>query len=55
MLVYFFKPLPNGKDSNLLIVAPFSSSTFSCKLSSPVKNSYLPTFPDDKVEILAAF
>ena len=39
----------------LLIVAAISSSSFSGKISSPVKNSYLITFLDDKAEVLAAY
>ena len=35
------------------IVAAFSNSHSSAKTSLPVKNSYLPTFPDDKAKILA--
>ena len=53
MSVCFFKSLPNGEYSNLLIVAAFSSSSLSGKIYSHVKNSYLPKFPDDKAEILA--
>ena len=41
--------MSNGEYSNLLIVAAFSNKSFSSK------NSYLPTFPDDKAEILAVF
>ena len=37
-----------------LIVAAFSSNSFSIKRTLPVKNSYLLTFLDDKAEILAA-
>ena len=55
MLVCFFNSLPNGEYSNLLIVAAFCKSYFPAKTSSPVKNSYFPTFPDDKAEILAAY
>ena len=51
--VCFFNSLLNGKYSNLLIVAAFSNKSFSSKTPSPVKNSYLLTFPDDKAEILA--
>ena len=49
----FFNSLPNGKYSNLFIVAAFSNKSCSGKTSFPVKNSYLLTFPDDKAEILA--
>ena len=54
MSVCIFDCLPKGEYSNLLIVAAFSSNSSSGKTSWPVKNSYLPTFPDDRVEILAA-
>ena len=54
MSVYFFNTLLNGKYLNLLIVADFLNSLFPGKTSSPVKNSHLPTFPDDKAEIVAA-
>ena len=39
------------------MVAAFSnrSRSSSGKPSSPVKNSYLPTYPDDKSEILAVY
>ena len=50
--LFFFTSLPDGKYSNLLIVATFSNKSFSSKKSSLVKNSYLPTFTDDKAEIL---
>ena len=53
MLVCAFNFLPNKEYSNLLIVAGFSNSSFSCKTSLFVKSSYLPTFPDDKAEMLA--
>ena len=55
MSVCFFKSLPNGEYSNLSIVANFSNSHFFGKTSPPVKNSYLPTFSDDKAEISAVF
>ena len=45
--------LPNGEYPKLLIVADFSSMSFSGKTSSPVKNSYLSSFPDYNTEILA--
>ena len=54
MSVCFFSSLPNGEYLNLLIVAAFSNSPFSGKTSLPVKNSYLLTFLDDKIKILAA-
>ena len=52
MPVCFVNSLPNGKYSILLIVAAFSSKS-SGKTSLAVKNSNLPTFPDDNAEILA--
>ena len=52
-LFFFFNSLHNGDYSNLLIVAAFSNSPFSGKTYSLVKNSYFPTFPDDKAKILA--
>ena len=53
MLVCIFKSLPNGGYSNLLILAAFCSKSFSSKTSSSVKNLYLPTFLDNKGEIVA--
>ena len=53
MLVCFLNFLLNGEYSNLLVVAVFYNSFFFSKSSSLVKNSYLPTFLDDKTEILA--
>ena len=47
-----FNFLSYGKYSNLLIVAAFSNISFFGKLSSPVKNLYLPTFPDDKAILI---
>ena len=38
---------------NLLPWQKFSVKSFSGKISFPVKKSYLPTFSDDKAEILA--
>ena len=52
MSIYFFNSKLNGKYSNLLIVGAISNKSFSIKKSSLVKNSYLPTFTDDKAEIL---
>ena len=43
--IAFLNSLPNGKFSNLFIVAAFSNSPCSDKTYSPVKNSYLPTLP----------
>ena len=54
MSVCAFNYLRNGEYPNLFIVAAFSNKYFSGKISSPVKNSYLLTFLDDKAEILAA-
>ena len=48
MLVCFFNSLPNGEYSNILIA--FCDKSISCKTPFPVKESYLPTFPDDKAE-----
>ena len=55
MSVYGFKSLPNSKYSNLLLVAAFSSNSFSGKTSSSFKNSYLPRFSDNKAEILVVY
>ena len=55
MSVYAFNSLPNVEYSNLFNVAAFSSESFSCKTSLPVKNSYVLTLPDNKAEILAVF
>ena len=53
MSLCFFNSLYNGKYSNLLIVAAYSNSPFSGKTSLTFKNSYLPTFTDDKAKVLA--
>ena len=53
VVVCFFNSLPNGEYSNLSIVAAFFSKSFSSKIYFPVKNSYLLTFLDDKIEFLA--
>ena len=53
MSVYFLNSLPNDQFSSLLIVAVFYNSPFSRKTSSPAKNLFLPTFTEDKIEILA--
>ena len=37
---------------NFFIVTAFSNSPLSGKRFLPIKNSYLATFPGDKVEIL---
>ena len=47
----FFNSLSKGKYSYLLIVEAFSNSNGNT--SSAVKIFYLPSFPDDKQEILA--
>ena len=47
-----FNSLPKGKYSNLLIVAAFSKKFLSGKISLSDKNSNLPTFSDEKAEIL---
>ena len=52
MSLCFFNAPPNDKNSNLFIVGAFSNTSFSSKTYSPVKDSYLPTFPDDKAQIL---
>ena len=39
MSFYFFKSLPNGEYSNLLIAAAFSNKYFSHKTSLPVNNN----------------
>ena len=53
MSVCFFNSLPNGENSNLLIVVAFSNSSSPGKISSPVKNSNLPAFPECKAKTLA--
>ena len=55
MSVCGFNSLNNREYSNLSNVAAFSNKSFSGKISLPVENSYLLTFPDDKSEILADF
>ena len=50
----FFNSLSNGEYSSLLIVAVFSSKSFSGnKTSLAIKNPYLPTVSGEKAEILA--
>ena len=46
MSVCFYKLLPNGEYSNRLIAAAFLPVLF-------LLNLYLPTFPDDKAELLS--
>ena len=46
MSVCFLKLLPNGEYSNRLIAAAFLPVLFQLNL-------YLPTFPDDRAELLA--
>ena len=53
MSVCFFDALPSGEYSHFMIIAGFSKSIFFCKVSSPVKKSYLPTFSEDEAEIIA--
>ena len=53
MSVCAFDSLFNGEYSNLFNVAAFSSKYFFGKISLPVKNSYLQTFPDDEAKIFA--
>ena len=53
MLVCAFHSLSKSKYSNLFNVVTFSNKSFSGKTSSPVKSSYLLTFPEDKADILA--
>ena len=53
MSVCFLNSMLNGVYSNLLIVACFSSNSSDGKKSLLVKNLYLQTFPDHKVENLA--
>ena len=48
MSVWFFHLIPESEYLNLLTVAAFPNSSYFGKTSSPVKNAYLPTFPDDK-------
>ena len=50
---FYFNSLSNNEFWNLLIIADYCDSLFFCKISSPVKNPYLPTFPDNNAEILA--
>ena len=53
MSVCVLNSLHNSEYSNLLIVVSFSNSLSLVKHFSLVKNSFLPTFSDDKAEILA--
>ena len=52
MLVCFFNSLTHGEHSNRLTVAAFSTNPFSAKTFWPVKNSYIPIFPDHKDETI---
>ena len=54
MLFCFLSFLLNNEYLNLFVGAAFSYSLLFDKTFSLVKNSYLPTFPDDKAEILVA-
>ena len=53
MSLCFSNSLPNGDYSNLLIVAAFSSKSFSGKISLTVKNSHLLAIIDETAKILA--
>ena len=44
MSVCAFNSLPNEEYLNLLIVSAFSNSSFTLKISSPVRNSNLGAF-----------
>ena len=46
MSICFFNSLPNSEYSNLLIVAAVSNKYSSGKTISPIKNSYLASFPN---------
>ena len=50
---YFHYLICNGIYLNLLNVAAFTNKCSSNKASLSVKNSYLPTFPNNKAKILA--
>ena len=50
MSVCFFNALPNSEYLNLFTVEAFCNSPFPGKTSSPVKNIYLQTFPNDKAK-----
>ena len=52
MSLCFFNSLPNSQYSNLLIVAAVFIKYFSGKIYSPVKNSYLASFPNCIADIL---
>ena len=52
---FLFNLLPNSEDSIPLIVAAFFKKSFSSKTSLLVKISYLQTFLDDKIKILAVY
>ena len=52
ILACFFNSLPNVEYSNLLIVTACSSKSFPGETTLAAINSYLPTLPDDKAEIL---
>ena len=53
MSVSAFNSLSKGEYPNLFIVAIFSSKSFSCKTSLPVKILSLLTFLHNKAEISA--
>ena len=50
-VILHFNLLTNDKYWNLLLLAAFSTKSFFSKTPLPFKNSYLPTFPDNKAEI----
>ena len=52
MSVCAFNSLPKGEYSIILVVAAFSTKSFSSKNIFPVKNSYLLIFREDKAKIL---
>ena len=53
MILFFCNVIlqTNDKYWNLLLLAAFSTKSFFSKTPLPFKNSYLPTFPDNKAEI----
>ena len=53
MSVCAFSSLPHWEYLKFLISVAFSTNPYSGKTSSPSKIPLLPTFPDDKAEILA--
>ena len=55
MSACFYSSLPSGEYSNASIVVAFSNIPTSGEMSSSIKNSYLPTFLQDKFNFLAVF